>query len=586
MVTIENRKGEVMETHDDKQEMTMEELMAESDEFKKGDIVKGKIIQVNKDNIIVDVGFKAEGVIDISEFESEEELKQFKPGDVVDVKIVKKYDSALGGPMVSYKQAIFISDNKAVEQAYNIQSELQVKLKKKIKGGVVVDLKGFTKMSMEAFMPTSHIGYPPIKDINSVLGKTVPARIIEYKSGDNIVVSWRLVVESEARKKIDDIFNKITIGEILKGKVSKITSFGAFIDIGGIDGLLHISDISWGHIKRVEDVLKIGEELDVKVLDFDRGKEKISLGLKQLTPHPWDNIEENYQVGSILSGRVTGITSFGAFVEFAEGIEGMIHVSDMSWTGNVRKPSDILKTGEVVEAKVLKIDKEKRKMSLGLKQIQLNPWAKAKEKYATETILTGTVTHLAAFGAFIKLEDGIEGMMHVSDMSWTRNIRHPNEVLKVGQQVEIVVLNVNVEEERISLGLKQASANPFEKYHVKSNVQGKVTKITKSGAFVELEPEIHGFIHISQVSSRRVEKVEEEIKVGEMVWATIVKVESKNKVIELSIKEYYKSQERAEVNKYVNQEDSNGTTIGDILKAKKEEEEKEHEEEAAEEIET
>jgi small subunit ribosomal protein S1 len=575
-----------METHDDKQEMTMEELMAESDEFKKGDIVKGKIIQVNKDNIIVDVGFKAEGVIDISEFESEEELKQFKPGDVVDVKIVKKYDSALGGPMVSYKQAIFISDNKAVEQAYNIQSELQVKLKKKIKGGVVVDLKGFTKMSMEAFMPASHIGYPPIKDINSVLGKTVPARIIEYKSGDNIVVSWRLVVESEVRKKIDDIFNKITIGEILKGKVSKITSFGAFIDIGGIDGLLHISDISWGHIKRVEDALKIGEELDVKVLDFDRGKEKISLGLKQLTPHPWDNIEENYQVGSILSGRVTGITSFGAFVEFAEGIEGMIHVSDMSWTGNVRKPSDILKTGEVVEAKVLKIDKEKRKMSLGLKQIQLNPWAKAKEKYATETILTGTVTHLAAFGAFIKLEDGIEGMMHVSDMSWTRNIRHPNEVLKVGQQVEIVVLNVNVEEERISLGLKQASANPFEKYHVKSNVQGKVTKITKSGAFVELEPEMYGFIHISQVSSRRVEKVEEEIKVGEMVWATIVKVESKNKVIELSIKEYYKSQERAEVNKYVNQEDSNGTTIGDILKAKKEEEEKEHEEEAAEEIET
>jgi len=575
-----------METHDDKQEMTMEELMAESDEFKKGDIVKGKIIQVNKDNIIVDVGFKAEGVIDISEFESEEELKQFKPGDVVDVKIVKKYDSALGGPMVSYKQAIFISDNKAVEQAYNIQSELQVKLKKKIKGGVVVDLKGFTKMSMEAFMPASHIGYPPIKDINSVLGKTVPARIIEYKSGDNIVVSWRLVVESEVRKKIDDIFNKITIGEILKGKVSKITSFGAFIDIGGIDGLLHISDISWGHIKRVEDALKIGEELDVKVLDFDRGKEKISLGLKQLTPHPWDNIEENYQVGSILSGRVTGITSFGAFVEFAEGIEGMIHVSDMSWTGNVRKPSDILKTGEVVEAKVLKIDKEKRKMSLGLKQIQLNPWAKAKEKYATETILTGTVTHLAAFGAFIKLEDGIEGMMHVSDMSWTRNIRHPNEVLKVGQQVEIVVLNVNVEEERISLGLKQASANPFEKYHPKSNVQGKVTKITKSGAFVELEPEMYGFIHISQVSSRRVEKVEEEIKVGEMVWATIVKVESKNKVIELSIKEYYKSQERAEVNKYVNQEDSNGTTIGDILKAKKEEEEKEHEEEAAEEIET
>ena len=575
-----------METHDDKQEMTMEELMAESDEFKKGDIVKGKIIQVNKDNIIVDVGFKAEGVIDISEFESEEELKQFKPGDVVDVKIVKKYDSALGGPMVSYKQAIFISDNKAVEQAYNIQSELQVKLKKKIKGGVVVDLKGFTKMSMEAFMPASHIGYPPIKDINSVLGKTVPARIIEYKSGDNIVVSWRLVVESEVRKKIDDIFNKITIGEILKGKVSKITSFGAFIDIGGIDGLLHISDISWGHIKRVEDALKIGEELDVKVLDFDKEKGKISLGLKQLTPHPWDNIEENYQVGSILSGRVTGITSFGAFVEFAEGIEGMIHVSDMSWTGNVRKPSDILKTGEVVEAKVLKIDKEKRKMSLGLKQIQLNPWAKAKEKYATETILTGTVTHLAAFGAFIKLEDGIEGMMHVSDMSWTRNIRHPNEVLKVGQQVEIVVLNVNVEEERISLGLKQASANPFEKYHVKSNVQGKVTKITKSGAFVELEPEMYGFIHISQVSSRRVEKVEEEIKVGEMVWATIVKVESKNKVIELSIKEYYKSQERAEVNKYVNQEDSNGTTIGDILKAKKEEEEKEHEEEAAEEIET
>jgi small subunit ribosomal protein S1 len=550
----------------------MEELLNDIDKIKEGKIVTGRVVQIKDESLLVDVGLKTEGVLKKVEVTTPSGKLKVKVGEEIEVFLEKRED-AFGRPIISFSKAEMVKTWDRIYDAYTTQKEILGKIVKRVKGGMMVDLGGPVSIPeegkglVEAFMPASQVGYPPVKNLDSVIGQVVPLRIIEFKPKKNIVVSWRLVIEDGVKKKREELLNKIKVGDILKGSVKNITKFGAFIDLGGIDGLLHIGDISWGRIRKVEDALKVGEQLDVKVLAFNREKELISLGLKQLEPHPWENIREKYPPGSTPTGKVTGILPYGAFVELEPGIEGLIHVSEMSWTEKIKHPREVLKAGDTVKVRVLNIDEKNRKLSLGLKQIQPNPWAQAKEKYPPGTRLTGTITHLAPFGAFLKLEEGIEGMIHVSDISWTKKLKHPGQVLKVGDQVEAVVLDIDVEAEKISLGLKQKSKNPYEKYLVGSNVQGKVVHVTNFGAFVELEPGIEGLIHISQVAKERVKDIKNVLKLGDRVWAKIIKVDPQQMIIDLSIKEYIKAQERAEIEKYIEQEIP-GPTIGEIISEK------------------
>lgn len=550
----------------------MEELLDNLDKIREGKVVTGKVVQIKGESLLVDVGLKTEGVLKKGDVTAPSGKLKVKVGDKIEVFLEKREDT-FGRPIISLKKAEIVKTWDRIGDAYTTQKEILGKIVKKIKGGMMVDMGGPVSIPeegrglAEAFMPASQVGYPPVKDLDSVIGKVVPLRVIEFKPKKNIVVSWRLVVEDEVKKKREELLSRISIGDVLKGSVKNITKFGAFIDLGGIDGLLHIGDITWGRLEKVEDALKVGEQLDVKVLAFNREKEQISLGLKQLEPHPWENIREKYPVDSTPTGKVTGILPYGAFVELEPGIEGLIHVSEMSWTEKIRHPREVLKVGDIVKVRVLNIDEKNRKLSIGLKQIQPNPWAQAKEKYPPGTRLTGTITHLAPFGAFVKLEEGIEGMIHVSDISWTKRLKHPGQVLKEGDQVEAVVLDINVEAEKISLGLKQKSKNPYEKYFVGSNVQGEVVHITNFGAFVRLEPGIKGLIHISQAGKEKVKDIKEVLKVGDKVWARIIKVDPQQTIIDLSIKEYIKAQERAEVEKYIEQEIPE-TTIGEIISEK------------------
>ncbi|NIM04026.1 30S ribosomal protein S1 [bacterium] len=550
----------------------MEELLGDLDKIKEGKIVTGKVVQIKDDSLLIDVGLKTEGVINKEDVATSSGKLKVKVGDKIEVFLEKRED-ALGRPIISLKKAEMVRTWDRISDAYTTQREILGKIVKKIKGGMMVDLGGPDsileegKGLAEAFMPASQVGYPPVKDLDSVIGQVVPLRVIEFKPQRNIVVSWRLVIEDEVKRKREELLNRIAIGDVLKGSVKNITRFGAFIDLGGIDGLLHIGDITWGRLQKVGDALKVGEQLDVKVLAFNREKEQISLGLKQLEPHPWENIREKYPVDSTPTGRVTTILPYGAFVELEPGIEGLIHVSEMSWTERIRHPREVLKVGDVVKVRVLNIDEKNKKLSIGLKQIEPNPWAQAKEKYPPGTRLTGTITHITPFGAFVKLEEGIEGMIHVSDISWTKRLKHPGQVLKVGNQVEAVVLDINVEAEKISLGLKQKSKNPYEKYFVGSNVRGKVVHLTNFGAFVELEPGIKGLIHISQAAKGKIKDIKEVLKVGDRVWARIIRVDPQQMIIDLSVKEYIKAQEKAEMEKYIEQEIP-GATLGEIISEK------------------
>jgi len=559
-------------SHNSESDSRMKELLNNLDQIREGRVVTGKVIQIKGESVLVDVGLKSEGVLKKEEVTTASGKSRVKVGDEIEV-FLEKREGTFGRPIISFNKAELLKTWDKIHDAYTMQKEILGKIVKKVKGGTIVDLGGTVSIPeegkglVEAFMPASQVGYPPVKDLDSVIGQVVPLRIIEFKPNKNIVVSWRLVVEDEVKKKREELLNRINVGDVLKGTVKSITKFGAFVDLGGIDGLLHISDITWGHIKRVEDALKVGEQLDVKVLSFHREKEQISLGLKQLEAHPWENIREKYPVDSTPSGKVTAILPYGAFVELESGIEGLIHVSEMSWTEKIRHPREVLKVGDMVKVRVLIIDEENRKLSLGLKQIQPNPWAQAKEKYPPGTRLTGTITHLAPFGAFVKLEEEIEGMIHVSDISWIKRLRHPGQVLKEGDQVEAVVLEIDVEAEKISLGLKQKSKNPYEKYLVGSNVQGTVVHLTNFGAFVELEPGIEGLIHISQVAKGRAKDIKDVLKVGNKVWAKIIRVDSQQMIVDLSIKEYIKSQERAEIEKYIEQ-DIPQATLGEIISEK------------------
>ncbi len=514
---------------------SMEELLkgqASTDTFTKGKIVEGTIIDKRPDGALVDIGYKAEGFVPAGEFLKYDEAKV---GDKIDV-YLEEIENRQNMPTLSLEKAHSIKAWNRITTEYGEGYVVKGFMRHRVKGGVMVDVEGFP-----AFLPGSQLDVGPVHNMDDYIGKEFDVKIIKINlERRNIVVSRRELLLESLRDQRSKLLSEMKVGDLRRGTVKNITDFGAFIDLGGVDGLLHITDISWGRIAHPSEVLHVGEELEVVIIGIDKEKERVSLGLKQKTRNPWDDVVSKYPKGSHIHGKVVNIMPYGAFVEIEVGVEGLIHVSEMSWTKRINKASDVLSVGEEVEAVVLDIDRDSRKISLGLRQKERNPWEVLAEKYPVGKHIVGKVRNMTNYGAFVEIENDIDGMIHVSDMSWTRKINNPNEVLKPGQEVEVVILEINPEQQRISLGLKQAESDPWaninELYKVGDVVKGKVSKITAFGAFVELTNKIDGLIHISQLSHDRVEKVKDVLKIGDEVEARVIKVDSDERRIGLSIK--------------------------------------------------
>jgi small subunit ribosomal protein S1 len=512
--------------------LTMEEaLKGAATRFAAGEIVKGHVIEVRPKEVLVDIGYKSEGVIPGNEFE---DIKNVKVGDEIDV-LIEKLENKEGTVELSHEKAEFKKNWDKILTICNEGGRINGKVKSIVKGGLVVNV------GVEAFLPASQIDVITPKNLAQFVGNTYEFKVVKInQERQNIVLSRRELIEQERNERRGKLLGEMVPGDIRKGTVKNITDFGAFIDLNGIDGLLHITDMSWGRIGHPSEVLKVGQEIDVVVLDVNKEKERVSLGLKQKMTNPWDNIETKFPVGAKVKGKVVSLVPYGAFVQLEPGVEGLIHVTELSWTKRIAKPSDVLKPDQEVEAVVLGINREEQKISLGVRQLESNPWDKASEKYTVGTKVSGKVRNLTSYGAFVELEEGIDGMIHVSDMSWTRKINHPSEVMKKGDDIEATVLEVDRPNQRIALGMKQLGQDPWSQidklYKVGDVVNGKVTKLASFGAFVGLQHEIDGLVHISQVSEEHVDKIKNILKVGQDVTARVIKIDRGERRIGLSIK--------------------------------------------------
>jgi len=510
----------------------MEEAMKQSaTRFAQGEIVKGKVIEVRPKEILVDIGYKSEGIIPLNEFLEPETVQV---GGEVDV-LIEKLENKEGTVVLSHQKAEFKKNWDNILAICNEGGIIKGKVTSIVKGGLVVNV------GVEAFLPASQIDVTTPKNLAGFVGNTYEFKVVKInQERQNIVLSRRELIESERNEKRGKLLADMTPGDIRKGTVKNITDFGAFIDLNGIDGLLHITDMSWGRIGHPSELLKVGQEIDVVVLDVNKEKERVSLGLKQKLANPWDSIETKFPVGAKVKGKVVSLVPYGAFVQLEPGVEGLIHVTELSWTKRIAKPSDVLKQDQEVEAVVLGINREEQKISLGVRQLESNPWDGAAAKYTVGSRVKGKVRNLTSYGAFVELEEGIDGMVHVSDMSWTRKINHPSEVMKKGDEIEATVLEVDRPNQRIALGMKQLGTDPWSNietlYKVGDLVTGKVTKLASFGAFVGLQHEIDGLVHISQISEERVEKIKNVLKVGQDVSARVVKIDKGERRIGLSIK--------------------------------------------------
>ena len=512
--------------------LTMEEALKKGGKlFAAGEIVSGTVIEIRAKEILVDIGYKSEGVIPCNEFV---DLDSVKVGGTVDV-LIEKLENKEGTVVLSHEKAEFKKNWERILSICNEGGRVTGKVKAVVKGGLIVNV------GVEAFLPSSQLDVITPKNLQSYVGNTYEFKVVKInQERQNIVLSRRELIEAERNEKRAKLLAEMVPGDIRKGTVKNITDFGAFIDLNGLDGLLHITDMSWGRLGHPSEVLKVGQELDVVVLDVNKEKERVSLGLKQKMANPWDNIEAKYPIGTKIKGKVVSLVPYGAFVQIEPGVEGLVHVTELSWTKRVAKPSDVLKQDQEIEAVVLGINREEQKISLGVRQLESNPWDIADQKYTVGTKVKGKVRNLTSYGAFVELEEGIDGMVHVSDMSWTRKINHPSERLKKGDEVEATILEVDKENQRIALGMKQLEVDPWEKietlYKVGDLVQGKVTKLASFGAFIGLQHEIDGLVHISQISEERVEKIKNVLKVGQDVSARVVKIDRNERRIGLSIK--------------------------------------------------
>ena len=514
----------------------MAEMLAQAGQeskFKNGSLIEGTVSAVKGDDVFIDIGYKSEGSVSLSEFGADAEVKV---GEKVTVMLVQLENEKTGMVELSKRRADDKIRWEKILERYVEGCVVTGTIKSAVRGGLLVAID-----DVEAFLPGSQVEVAPVKELEPYVGQTFEFKVIKISNERrNLIVSRRELIEGTLAEKKAELLASLQKGEVRKGRVKNITDFGAFIDLDGLDGLLHITDMSWGRIKHPSEILKVGEELDVMVLDVDRDRERVSLGLKQTTDNPWNTIQEQFPVGARVSGKVVNLAAYGAFVDIAPGVEGLVHISEFSWTKRVARASDVLNIGDEVLVVVLSVDVDNQKIALSIRQAQDNPWDTVQERFPVGSKVSGKVRNFTAYGAFIELEEGIDGMIHVSDMSWTRKINHPSECLQKGQEVEAVVLDVNPKEQRISLGLKQAQTDPWSdiaaKYAVGSTVKGKVSKIASFGAFIELEDGVDGLVHISQISEDRVEKVKDALAVGQEVEARVVKVDRGERRIGLSIR--------------------------------------------------
>ena len=525
----------------------MMELYEETLEtIKQGEIVMGTVRSIHDGTVVVDIGFKSEGAISLSEFGDPPAIEE---GDEVEV-FLESIEDQEGQVVLSKTKADFMRVWDRIKDAYDSDQIVEGRLMRRIKGGIVVDLFG-----VDAFLPGSQIDIKQVKNFDQFLGNVYPFRIIKLnKNRRNIVISRRVVLEEERSRLRKQILATLEVGQVRQGSVKNITDFGAFIDLGGLDGLLHITDIAWGRVGHPSEVLSIGEEVEVKVLNYDEKRERISLGMKQLQDHPWKDVEEKYPVDSKVIGKVVSITDYGAFVELEQGVEGLVHISEMSWTQHIRHPSKLVSISDEVEVMVLRVDQEGQKISLGLKQVQPDPWEDLDQKYPSGTPLRGIVRNLTNFGAFVEIEEGIDGLVHISDMSWTKRIRHPSEVIKKGQELDIVVLNIDKERRRISLGHKQTIENPWAKlavtYAVGNAVEGTISRILERGVVVDLEGHVEGFVPVSQLGIDDLQRPDEYFEEDDEMPLKVVEFDEDQKKIVLSVRERLRDADQDEIDAF------------------------------------
>jgi len=525
-----------------------------------GEVVKGRVQAVGRDEVIVDVGFKSEGVIPIGQFG---EPLNIKVGDEIEV-FLDAVEDQEGQLVLSKSKADFLRVWDEIRAAHEGGTVLDGKIVRRIKGGLVVDMFG-----VEAFLPGSQVGLRQVVDFDSLIGQALPMKIIKLnKNRRNIVVSRRVVLEAERDELRDKLLEEIQIGQLRRGRVKNITDFGVFIDLGGVDGLLHITDMSWGRIRHPSELVAVGDDIEVKILDYDGQSGRISLGLKQLTPYPWDDVDTKYPSGSRITGRVVSITDYGAFVELEKGVEGLVHISEMSWTHHVKHPSKYMQVGDTIEAMVLNVDKDHQKISLGIKQLEPDPWSAVELKFPVGTRVEGKVRNLTAFGAFVELEEGIDGLVHISDLSWTRRVQHPSEILKKGDSVDVVVLNIDAENRKISLGHKQVLEDPWPNYHerfrVGNEMNGKILRMLDRGVVVDIDNEVEGFVPLNQLGVKDLDKPESAFKADDVLDLRVIEFDPTNRRIVLSVEAYFKERDRAELEQFLAAHPTTaGTSLGE-----------------------
>jgi len=503
-------------------------------QIEEGAIVTGTVISIHQDSVVIDVGYKSEGEIPISQFMDASKNLTIKEGDKVDVLVESREDDE-GVIHISKEKADRIKAWCEITKACNEGEVIEGTVVARVKGGMSVDI------GVIAFLPGSQIDIRPIRNMDDYVGKRFQFKVLKLnEKRSNIVISRRALLEEEREKKRESLLEKLKEGEVLRGTVKNITEYGAFIDLDGLDGLLHITDMSWGRINHPSEILSVGEELDVKIIRYDEERQRVSLGLKQLTPDPWENIEGKYPIGMVVKGKVVSITDYGAFIELEEGVEGMVHVSEMAWGKKLRHPSKIVDLGESVEVEIIGVDAEKKRISLSMKQLEKDPWEVVEEKYPVGTKIVGRIKTVTNFGVFIGLGEGVDGLVHVSDMSWTKKVRNPADVYKKGQEIEAVVLKIDRENERFSLGIKQLLTNPWDtiekQFPVGSTVKGTITNLTDFGAFVDIGEDLEGLIHISELSGTKVNKVSDVVSVGDQVEVMVINLNKLEKKIGLSLR--------------------------------------------------
>lgn len=545
-------------------------LSTDFGDLEEGTIVKGEIVRVDDDNVLVDVNFKSEGQIPTAEFRDAEGNLVVKVGDRVDVFVARKNEQE-GTITLSFEKAKRMQLFDQLEDVQEKNGVITGRIMRRIKGGYTVDLGG-----IEAFLPGSHVDLRPVPDMDALVNQEFEFRVLKInRRRSNVIVSRRVLLEEERDSKRQELLQTLSEGQTVSGKAKNITEYGVFVDLGGLDGLLHITDMSWKRIRHPREMVTLGQDLELKVLSFDREHQKVSLGLKQLVPDPWHDITARFPESSRHNGKVTNLVDYGAFVELEPGVEGLVHISEMSWTRKLRHPSQMVRQGDEVEVIILGVDPEKKRISLGMKQVRPNPWELVGEKYPEGTILEGVIKNITDFGMFIGIEDGIDGLIHVSDISWTKKIRHPNELFKVGDTVQAKVLTVDQESEKFTLGIKQLTDDPWSNvptaYPVGGLIKGVITNITDFGLFVEVEEGIEGLVHVSELSSKKVKTPAELYKEGEEIQAKIIHVSAEDRRLGLSIKQIKEDEERRKPREYSRSGPEAGQSLGDLLKQKFEE---------------